>query len=170
MRPSYERPAVKVSQHRDKPQTRKQEPAQGHVTGRLPDPYAQLHGSFRWQVPQHFNIAQACCGRWAGWPNDTNNIAIYAYSTLARSLKPSDRPERTRPTADCASFSYAQLQRDANRFSNVLKACGVQRGDCVAIVMPQRFETAVAYIAVLQMGAVAMPLSMLFGPEALEYR
>jgi acetyl-CoA synthetase len=28
----------------------------------------------------------------------------------------------------------------------------------------------VAYIAVLQMGAVAMPLSMLFGPEALAYR
>ena len=36
--------------------------------------------------------------------------------------------------------------------------------------MPQRFETAVAYMAVFQMGAVAMPLSMLFGPEALEYR
>jgi acetyl-CoA synthetase len=47
---------------------------------------------------------------------------------------------------------------------------GVQRGDRVAIVLPQRFETAVAYMAVLQMGAVAMPLSMLFGPEALEYR
>jgi acyl-CoA synthetase (AMP-forming)/AMP-acid ligase II len=28
----------------------------------------------------------------------------------------------------------------------------------------------VAYIAVLQLGAVAMPLSMLFGPDALEYR
>ena len=45
-----------------------------------------------------------------------------------------------------------------------------ERGDRVGIVMPQCFETAVAYIAVLQMGAVAMPLSMLFGPEALEYR
>jgi acetyl-CoA synthetase len=44
------------------------------------------------------------------------------------------------------------------------------RGDRVAIVLPQRFETAVAYMAVLQMGAVAMPLSILFGPEALEYR
>ena len=54
--------------------------------------------------------------------------------------------------------------------SNVLAALGVQRGDRVAIVMPQRFETAVAHMAVLQMGAVAMPLSMLFGPEALEYR
>ncbi len=46
----------------------------------------------------------------------------------------------------------------------------MRRGDRVAIVLPQRFETAVAYMAVLQMGAVAMPLSMLFGPEALEYR
>jgi acetyl-CoA synthetase len=36
--------------------------------------------------------------------------------------------------------------------------------------MPQRIETAVAHIALYQMGAVAMPLSMLFGPEALEYR
>jgi acetyl-CoA synthetase len=40
----------------------------------------------------------------------------------------------------------------------------------VAIVMPQCFDTAVAYMAVLQMGAVAMPLSLLFGPDALEYR
>jgi hypothetical protein len=47
---------------------------------------------------------------------------------------------------------------------------GVRRGDRVAIVLPQRFETAVAYMAVLQMGAVAMPLSILFGPEALEFR
>jgi acetyl-CoA synthetase len=36
--------------------------------------------------------------------------------------------------------------------------------------MPQRFETAVAHIAIYQLGAVAMPLSMLFGPEALAYR
>ena len=54
--------------------------------------------------------------------------------------------------------------------SNLLEALGVQRGDRVAIVMPQRFETAIAYMAVFQLGAVAMPLSMLFGPEALEYR
>ena len=54
--------------------------------------------------------------------------------------------------------------------SNLLAPLGVQRGDRVAIVMPQRFETAIAYMAVFQLGAVAMPLSMLFGPEALEYR
>jgi acetyl-CoA synthetase len=62
------------------------------------------------------------------------------------------------------------LQDQANRLSNVLVGLGVRPGDRVAIVLPQRFETAVAYMAVLQMGAVAMPLSQLFGPEALEFR
>jgi acetyl-CoA synthetase len=62
------------------------------------------------------------------------------------------------------------LQQAADALSHVLADLGVQRGDRVAIVLPQRFETAVAYVAVMQMGAVAMPLSLLFGPEALEYR
>ena len=43
-------------------------------------------------------------------------------------------------------------------------------GDRVALVLPQRFETAAAYMGILQMGAVAMPLSLLFGPDALSYR
>ncbi|MDZ7939011.1 MAG: AMP-binding protein, partial [Rhodoferax sp.] len=67
-------------------------------------------------------------------------------------------------------YTYSQLQQQANRLSNVLHQLGVKRGDRVGIVLPQRFETAVAYMAVLQLGAVAMPLSMLFGPEALQYR
>jgi acetyl-CoA synthetase len=63
------------------------------------------------------------------------------------------------------------LQEQANRLSNVLTAAsGCTAATGWPLCMPQRFETAVAYMAVLQMGAVAMPLSMLFGPEALEYR
>lgn len=29
------------------------------------DDYDELHGGFRWLVPERFNIAQACCTRWA---------------------------------------------------------------------------------------------------------
>ena len=29
------------------------------------DRYDELYRSFRWDVPERFNIAQACCGRWA---------------------------------------------------------------------------------------------------------
>ena len=121
---------------------------------RPPDHYAALHSQFRWQVPEYFNMAEVCCRRWAKQPGATKRIAI-----------------KDHLTGTSGGFhSYFTLYDAACRLSNVLRGLGVARGDRVAIVMPQRFETAVAYMAVLQMGAVAMPLSMLFGPEALEYR
>ncbi len=120
----------------------------------LQDNHAALHGGFAWQVPRQFNIAQVCCRRWATAPDATKRVAIHAYQSDARDQ----------------FFSYAQLQQQADCLSIVLRREGVRQGDRVAIVLPQRFETAVAYMAVLQMGAVAMPLSQLFGPQALEYR
>ncbi len=141
-----------VSQNRDKA---KRPNSTGPASeGGVPDAYTRLHSHFTWAVPQYFNIAEVCCARWAAKPDAAKNIAVHSYSTRASGT----------------FYSYAQLQEQANRLSNALKAQGVARGDRVAIVMPQCFETAVAYIAVLQMGAVAMPLSLLFGPDALEYR
>jgi acetyl-CoA synthetase len=124
------------------------------VFGGVPQAYTRLHRDFTWAVPLHFNIAQVCCARWAARQDATKNIAVHAYSTGAEGV----------------FYTYSQLQEQANRLSNALVAQGVVRGDRVAIVMPQCFETAVAYMAVLQMGAVAMPLSLLFGPDALEFR
>jgi acyl-CoA synthetase (AMP-forming)/AMP-acid ligase II len=43
-------------------------------------------------------------------------------------------------------------------------------GDRVAIILPQRPETGIAHMACYQMGAIALPLSHLFGADALEYR
>lgn len=116
------------------------------------DRYPALHQGFRWQVPEFFNLAEVCCGRWARETPDAP--AILWEHEDGRS----------------ARFSFGELQREANRLSHALRRQGVQQGDRVAIVMPQRFETAVANMAVQQLGAVAMPLSMLFGPEALAYR
>jgi acetyl-CoA synthetase len=118
----------------------------------VPDCHAALVQAWRWRVPADFNIAQACCGRWA---RDTPQ------APALRTVYPDGRVE---------TCSYAQLQRDANRLSHALRRLGVARGDRVAIVLPQRAEAAVAHMAVHQLGAVAMPLTTLFGPEALEFR
>ena len=118
------------------------------------DHYAAMHAGFRWHVPERFNLAEACCRRWTVGARAAERIAVIEHFTDGRT----------------GFHSYVALQEQANRLANALLDLGVQRGDRVAIVMPQRFETAVAYMAVLQMGAIAMPLSQLFGPEALEYR
>jgi acetyl-CoA synthetase len=117
----------------------------------MPDRYEELYRSFRWDVPQRYNMAHACCGKWAG---DRARFALYW----------EDESGAT------AAYSFWDIQQAANRLSNALAALGVKRGERVAIILPQRPETAIAYIAVFQMGAIALPLSHLFGPDALEYR
>ena len=118
------------------------------------DGYADLHRRFGWRVPRHFNMAEVCSRRWAADPATASQTAVIACA----------------PDRQARHHGFAELQAQANRLSHALAALGVRRGDRVAIVLPQRFETAVAYMAVLQMGAVGMPLSQLFGPEALEFR
>jgi acetyl-CoA synthetase len=115
------------------------------------DRYAELYRAFRWSVPQRYNIAHACCGQWA---DDRNRFALYWEDESGAS----------------AAYSFWDIQLAANRLSNALAGLGVKRGERVAIILPQRPETAIAYIAVFQMGAIALPLSHLFGPDALEYR
>ncbi len=115
------------------------------------DQYQDLYTSFRWHVPTELNIADVCCSRWA---DDKSRIAIF-YEDEA---------------GHAATLTYAALHTQANRLANVLRLLGVGKGDRVAIVLPQRMETAIAHMACYRIGAVAMPLSILFGPDALEYR
>ncbi|MDQ5879658.1 MAG: acetyl-CoA synthetase, partial [Pseudomonadota bacterium] len=69
-----------------------------------------------------------------------------------------------------SAWTFWDIQQAANRLSNVLAALSTLRGDRVAIMMPQRPHTGIAHVAIYQMGAVAVPLSHLFGPDALEFR
>ena len=115
------------------------------------DRYAEIHAGWRWEVPADFNIAHACCGRWAA---DRARFALYWEDE----------------SGAATAHTFWDLQREANRLSNALAALGVRRGDKVALILPQRRETVVAHVAAYQMGAVTVPLSFLFGPDALEYR
>ena len=115
------------------------------------DTYREVCAQHRWEVPPDFNIAWAICRRHAA---DRSRVALqWEDETGAR-----------------ATWTYHQLQQSADRLANALTALGIRAGDKVAIILPQRPETAVAHIACYQLGAIAVPLSFLFGPDALEFR
>ena len=115
------------------------------------DRYEEIYRSYRWQVPARFNIAVACCRRHA---RDRSRFCLYWEDECGAT----------------SAWTYWDLASRANQLSNALAALGVKRGDRVAIILPQRPETVVGHLACYQIGAVAMPLSILFGPDALEYR
>jgi len=118
------------------------------------DQYEALYQTFRWLVPTQFNIADACCHRWAASSPDARRIAIY-YEDEAGNRE---------------VWTYARLAEAANQLANGLVKMGVERGDRVGVVLGQRPETVVAHMAIYSVGAVVLPLSPLFGPEALESR
>ena len=93
----------------------------------MKDRYADIHRAFRWDVPSSFNIGDACCARWA---NDRSRFALYWEDE----------------SGETAAYTYWDLQQRANRLSNALAALGVGRGDRVALMLPQRPETAIAHI------------------------
>jgi acetyl-CoA synthetase len=102
-------------------------------------------------VPARYNIAQACCGRWA---DDRSRFALYFEDEAGYT----------------EAWTFWDVQQAANRLSNVLGAMGVMAGDRIAIILPQRPETAIAHMACYQMGAIAVPISALIDADAIEHR
>ena len=106
---------------------------------------------FSGRSPAKLNVAYQVCERHQG---RAQQVAVY-YENAA---------------GERASYCFADLKRLSDQFANVLRAHGIGQGDRVAIVLPQTIETIVAHLAILKLGAISLPLAILFGPEALEYR
>ncbi len=114
--------------------------------------YQSLYQQFRWKLPDRFNIGEAISSKWAlEKPDDTAILFKHG-------------------NGDTKRVSFAELDQLANRMANFLTGCGVGRGDRVAVVLPQIPETAATHIAIYKLGAIAVPMAMLFGAEGLQYR
>ena len=113
--------------------------------------FDQVYADFKWQLPSHFNIADAVCDRHV----DLADRVAMLYEN---------------EQGDCAEYTFGQLRKTSNQLANALAAQGIEEGDRVALVLPQRFETGVAHLALFKLKAIVVPLSGLFGPDALRYR
>jgi len=114
--------------------------------------YDDIYRQFRWQVPARYNIGVDVCDRWAA--SEPGRIAIL----------------HARPDGGEDAITYGWLRETSNRLANVLRAQGVVRGNRVAILLPQASEVAACHVAIYKLGAIALPLAVLFGTDALSYR
>lgn len=67
------------------------------------------------------------------------------------------------------SWSFAELDRTATQLAAGLAGLGIGKGDRVAIHTGLRPETGLAHLAVYKLGAIAVTLSQLYGPDMLAH-
>ena len=115
------------------------------------DPSRQ-RADFRWSIPERLNIGVDVCDRWA--QRDPGRPAI---------IDVVDHGGRTITT-------FAELRAQSNKLARALRGLGVNRGDRVAVLLPQCVEAVSAHVAIYKLGAIAVPLASVFGVDALAYR
>ena len=114
--------------------------------------YDRLSRSFRWAIPPRLNMGVDVSDRWAA--REPGRPAIIVH-------QPDGEPEVA---------SFGALWARSTRLATGGAAAGAGQGARVAVLLPQSLEAVVVHVAVYKLGAVAVPLAILFGVDALEYR
>lgn len=114
--------------------------------------YEALTGSFEWELPEKFNVARYTCDRWAREQPDRTALQI-----------------KNDPRGN-GEYTFGEVHAAANQLAHYFESEGIARGDRVGVNVPQKAEAVIAHLAAWKLGAVSVPLSTLFGPDALRYR
>ena len=113
--------------------------------------YEEICEKFSWDIPTHFNIADAVCDRWA---DDPNRIAI-THESLDGGV---------------IDYSFTQIKAYSNQLANLFGELGLQAGDRVLVMLTQSPECAISHIGCFKAGIVSCLASVLFGPDAIKHR
>lgn len=113
--------------------------------------YAGLVAGFAWDIPERFNLGVDVCDRWA--QREPGRVAIQEVVG-----------------AQVSEVTFGDLRDRSDRLAAGLRARGVVPGDRVGVLLPQSAAVVIAHAAAYKLGAIALPLAGLFGPDALRYR
>ncbi|WP_122088302.1 AMP-binding protein [Halalkalicoccus subterraneus] len=114
------------------------------------DSYEDARETFEWNRPEDYNLAY----------------------DLLRKHPDLDAPALFQVDFDGRreTYTFRDLDRLSNWVANALESRGIERGDRIGVVVPQKPENALTHLACWKIGAISLPLSPLFGPEALGHR
>jgi acetyl-CoA synthetase len=111
--------------------------------------YENACREFRWQIPEHFNIASALCRR---HDDAVTRIAL------------SEGRE-----GGVNTYTFGGLDFLSDKFATTLSESGITHGDSVAVVVRPSAALAIAHFGALKLGAVVVPLSLSSSAALLEH-
>jgi acetyl-CoA synthetase len=113
------------------------------------DTYEQARSAFEWDLPDSFNPAVDFVRK-----HDTDSVAL----------------EQAYPDGRRESYTFGDLDRRSDRLAAGLADLGIEAGNRVGVVVSQKPQNPLTHLANWKLGAVSVPLTVLFGADALQYR
>jgi long-chain acyl-CoA synthetase len=106
------------------------------------------------------------------WPQEVPKNMDFPHVALQEVLKKSAEacPEKTAIVCGEQEISYAKLESLSNQFANALVKIGVEKGDRVALFLPNIPEFVISYFGILKAGAVATTISPLHREREVEFQ
>ncbi|MDF9744938.1 acyl-CoA synthetase [Natrinema salsiterrestre] len=114
------------------------------------DDYETARAEFAWDLPDEYNPAVDFLRK----HDDASRTAL--------------RYED--PESGLETYSFDDLDERSDRLAAALADLGIEAGDRVGVVVPQKPQNPLTHLANWKLGAVSVPLTVLFGRDALRYR
>ena len=124
------------------------------------DSYETARESFSWDLPDRYNPAVDLLRDQPDPEREALRYCPPANSNTDSSVPPA--VER--------SYSFRELDIRSSKLANGLRELGIEAGDRVGVVIPQKPANPLTHLANWKLGAVSVPLTVLFGQDALQYR
>jgi len=113
--------------------------------------YEAARTEFSWDVSENFNAAHDIVGK-----HDESKELVALEQVTSDGTR--------------ESYTFDEIDGLSNQLANGFARLGVEQGDRVAVAASQALETLLVHLACWKLGAISVPLSVLFGTDALEHR
>ena len=112
----------------------------------------QISHTWKWNIPEFFNIGQACTASHKNKENEEKIAMIVEDDELGNS-----------------EITYQELNRRSNQFGQLLVNLGIKIQDRVLIRLPNSLDYPISFLGTMKSGAISVPTSTLLAPEELVY-
>lgn len=100
-------------------------------------------------------------------PYEITAPPISVFQLLVDSTK--EHPEKQAVIDNDQELTYGELKEVVERFATSLSMRGFQKGDMLAIMLPNCVEYIIAFFAVQRLGGIAVQVNPMYQPRELEY-
>ncbi len=113
--------------------------------------YDETYGSFRLEVPTHFNFGGDVVDRWA---KESDHLALIWCDEAGAERR----------------FTFGEISRLSNQCANLFASLGLHCGDRILIMLPRLPEWQIAMVGALKLGAIPIPCIDMLTEGDVAYR